>query len=36
MATNGHANQHPVTTNAAQAGGAVSTGEAKTLEQQAV
>src|SRR6516164_2581055 len=36
MATNGHANQHPATTNAAQQGGAVSTGETKTLEQQAV
>jgi hypothetical protein len=36
MATNGHANQHPATTNAAQQGGAVSTGETKTLEQQAI
>jgi len=36
MATNGHANQHPATTNAAQQGGATSTGIAQTLEQQAV
>ena len=36
MATNGHANQNPATANAAQQGGAVSTGLGKTLEQQAV
>jgi hypothetical protein len=35
MATNGHA-PGPITTNAAQQGGAVNTGEGKTIEQQAV
>ena len=36
MATNGHARVGPITTNAGAQGGAVITGETKTLEQQAV